>query len=458
MQGSDWKQLFADAALELRQPAGPDPRFSTREGLAQHRHDFIVATHATFKKWQTLVIEQLLILEAVIARDKTHPTPGKVATEWAEYSMAAMRQITDSLVWITSGLNRNRVKRVCLHRRPRPSLSESNYASVMTLVNRYNLDPTVFAQWNDATSCVDIGDVTVHRPLITREPLYIELKEGLHSKEISELVRNPDEKAAAEFAAQHGQKAKKQLERATRQALRGKQAMQLLNYDVGTDPVSGRAMEVVDIGDAGERWADTLSGILDDALNSGSRRIVPTNENCIWVCVGGDENESRIELRDALVECLQKEVDARVTGTVRSNDVGRVINWGESLFRPVTLPLPLLPISANAVGEMLYGRLMRKVLLYFDWHAFAKIIQEEGGVFSWCGKKEAGQRLAEPFATKSFKVFGEVPKVEFGNVTLYPSGANLDEALFDCLEPRSLVKNWRKVSSTAHKGRDNNAD
>ena len=111
------------------------------------------------EKWHDEAVRQLFFHEGFLLREKTHPI-GRGMKELSEYNRAVWRRVNDAIVWSLFGGQRHRVKRLCLYRK-RGNLSESNPESARAALAEINARPMSIAIWNDATSCVDIGDLTV---------------------------------------------------------------------------------------------------------------------------------------------------------------------------------------------------------------------------------------------------------------------------------------------------------
>lgn len=76
---------------------------------------------------------------------------------------------------------------VCLYRN-RGNLSESNPGFSRAALAEINARPLAIAIWNDATSCVDVGDLTVIENGLRPIPRIIELKQGTVNDPIDELL------------------------------------------------------------------------------------------------------------------------------------------------------------------------------------------------------------------------------------------------------------------------------
>lgn len=442
---TEFAKELARAAKELRMPAGSDPRFSTEAGIKANKRDFVTATHKTLRYWHRRGIQELLLLDGFGRAEQANPI-GPVAEEWLQYSRALWRRVSDAVVWVMCGGYRHKVKRLCFYRQ-RNFIDESNPEAALKVLDELNSDPMVLAIWNDATSCVDVGDITVGRPLETADLQFLELKSGEVNRAVLDVLaldENERSNGLARLEEQFGSKARKQFERAARQERRNQQATTLLTQERGLDPVTGLDLEVMEIPDPENFWFSELEATLVRAVStSGTAECVI--DGCLHIYADASPRTHWLDAQHQFVQRMTQ-AEPRITGEKRRNDLGRIVSLHEGLFEPVTLPLFIAPIEPSLVGEVLYGALLRKVFLSLDWQVFAQLIEERGGRLEWTGRKERDQRLSLPWDLRSFAVFGEVPKVVFDDVTLYPTGANLRQVFFDGLSPRNLARNFEEMA------------
>jgi hypothetical protein len=85
------------------------------------------------------------------------------------------RRVNDAVAWGMLG-RREMIRQLCQHR-VRPTLIESNPQSVAMVLDDINKDPLSMAIWNDATTFLDVGDITARRSG-TKELDFIELKQA----------------------------------------------------------------------------------------------------------------------------------------------------------------------------------------------------------------------------------------------------------------------------------------
>ncbi len=261
-------------ARELKQPAGSSPLFATRESISRNRHAFVVECHQTWKKLHDEAVRQILVWEGFLRREQKHPI-GYMARQFGEYNRSVWRRVNDSIVWSLVGLQRHVVKRICLYR-PRGYLSESNPTAARSAIASINANPMSIAIWNDATTCVDLGDLTYVRDGSRPNVEFLELKEGRVNDEVVELIHIDEsefEARFAEFAAKRGKAGLNHYKRVLRQNEINKQALTLLSEDKGINPVTGIDTRVLDLGDIGSETYDAAMGeVLQEALEGPRKK------------------------------------------------------------------------------------------------------------------------------------------------------------------------------------------
>jgi hypothetical protein len=268
---------------DLKTPAGESDNFSSLESIQKNRASFVERCHETWKRLHIESLQRLFFFEGFLRREKTNPM-GRTAKDYAEYHQALIRKINDSIIWSVFGLERHVIKRFCLYKK-RPTLLESNPDDVYAALNAFNAHPMSLAIWNDATSCVDIGDVTYVDNGMQPNPEFIELKSGEVNAEIAELLALQGEEHSLkfeEFKTKRAQAGVKQYERVLRQQKTGEQALSLLANDQGVDPVTGQEMRVVDISIKQASYDTELGQVLTDVL-ANRLEACELIAGCIWI-------------------------------------------------------------------------------------------------------------------------------------------------------------------------------
>lgn len=442
MEGKELHVLLAQAARELKKPAGDSPRFATAQAIQANYNEFVRACHETWKRWHDMAVHEILVWEGFARREKTNPI-GPPAMEFADYNRAIWRRVNDSIIWTIAGEQRHIVKRFCLYRE-RGFLSESNPESVLATLAELNADPNRIAIWNDATSCVDLGDITYVDARKDIEPYFLELKEGKVNKDVLDLIdADPSEFEAMfkEFEKQYGKKGVAQYHRVTRQKTITAQALALLHDEHGTDPVTGLELRVHEIQVAPDTYDDVLDRILTEAI-ARAGAVTEIIDGCLWVHANASKGLDRYEARQRFGELLAErfpQLAKRPSNRV-SEDQDRIVSFTECFAPPLAKPIFLRNLDAENIGAVIYGDLMFKVFLYLDWEAFGVLIREEGGEFVWSSEKDARRARARRKELQPVMIRGRIPQVRVGPMTVSITDPNLVQLFFDGLTSRVTAK------------------
>jgi hypothetical protein len=345
--------------------------------------------------------------------------------------------VNDAIVWSVFGMQRHIVKRLCLYRK-RSFLADSNDVHAMSTVKVLNADPMALALWNDATSCVDIGDVMYIKNGMGPRPVFIELKEGLVNDAILDLLRNDSLEARETFAQKYGSKGVAQLNRVVRQGEISQQALSLLQNERGTDPVTGRETQIIDTEMDDERYDDIFNDMLKSALN-GTEEITERIE-CLRVFI--NTNKDRQKALEWTVRTLESQLGQPLHVSKNKWESDRITDLNDGLYLPMSLPLFLRHVDPQVIGALVYGDLMGRVHLYFDWDEFEKIVQEEGGTFAWSSEKEARRMQAQDPRMRPLIIKSRVPMITGERSKLLLSDPAMVEMLFDGVTPRSIAKRF----------------
>lgn len=374
----------------LRQPAGGDVRFASMESIAAHRDAFVNAVHTTWKHIHVAAIAEIVSIEQMIAKTDVQTLP-KEFFSWLRYVSRIWRRVNDSIAWGMIGRS-HEIRRLCAYR-PRPTLTQSNAAAVAAVMDNFNSVPTAMAVWNDATTCLDVGDLTVRRGGAALE--FIELKEGKVNEAILELhdvvhshQRAGDLVSAANamdaFYSAYGEKGVKQAMRVAKQMMRDCRVMELVNTDRGTDPDLDVPLEVLECSAAPQSYDEEVVACLRRADVDGS--ALTCVDGCVWIYASHGAHHTR---KAAVTEFSRRVFEASPPtktwvkehlGLDHLHPVDSLDRWS---FVPTALPVFLRAFSAEQVVDLVYGGLMGRVLLFFDWQGFADVVRGRGCSLTW---------------------------------------------------------------------------
>lgn len=450
MNKTNPKLIIEKFSAEIIKPAGDAVEFSTIESIINNRKEFVIQCHRTWKKWHKEAVMQLLIYDAFARREKEFPI-GPVVESFGEYNRAVWRRVNDAIIWTLFGMKRHVIKRLCLYR-TRTYLSESNATSAMAIIDILNKDPNSYAIWNDATSCVDIGDITYIQNGISPQPQFIEIKDGKVNAEIIKLLQkeNPEYLAGlGPFSQKYGKKGMDQISRFLRQKKVGEQMMTLLRDEKGTDPVTGQEIKVIESKSENRTYDDILNTLLKESITSKDREVFQSVDDCLWIYVNANENigvhECRRRCIDKLSEALaynKKSLNAKRPAW----DKDRIVCLNDGLPVHVAKPIFLREIDSNIIGEIVYGKLMFRVYLYLDWIKYGEMINNMGAKLIW-SEKEARKALSKKASMRPVIIAGKVPQIDIGSASLPIQDPNLVEIFFDGVMPTTMAA---KIIETGH--------
>jgi hypothetical protein len=438
----DFEEIFRNAAEAMARPAGRRAEFATLTEIARHREPFVVACHQTWNGWHQRAVQEILVFDQILRRNKAQPVAG--LGQYAEDMCALWRKVNDSIVWALLGAERWCVKRLCLYR-PRTYLTENNAEAVLGLLRTLNANPLSVALWNDATSVVDVGDVTYIENGLKPAPVFLEVKEGAVNEEILELITLKGEELEVRFSAfaeARGEKGVKQFERFLRQAQTTSQ-MEILWTDLkGTDPVTGQEIEIFDLGSELSPYDETFGALLQHALERGGE-VFELVEDCLWVYATADSAVSKPAAIGRFRALLEQNGVCVPSGTERlmPHDRDRIVElrWGNS--QPLAKPIFLRAFVPEVVGSLAVGRLAYKVFMYLDWARFAKLCEQCGVRFEWSSEKEGRRMLGKKATMRSALFRGRVGYVHVEGGRFDITDPDLVRMYFDGAPPKAIIEN-----------------
>jgi hypothetical protein len=437
------ERTFAEVAEALARPAGRVQEFSSPEEIAKNRESFVRACHRTWQQWHQRAIEQVLVWDEFLRCENTQPVSPGVG-QFGRYNSALWRKVNDAIVWSIFGTERWIIKRFCLYR-PRGPLIESNPVSALETLATLNANPLGLALWNDATSVLDIGDVTYVPDGMRPDPMFIELKEGQVNAEILDLMELEGAEFDAgfpAFAEKRGKSGVKQFRRVLRQKQTATQVRELLQLQRGMDPATGREIEIVDVGPDAVPYDAGVRQILHRALESGSE-VVELVEDCVWVYANGNpgiDHANAVQRFQSVLEERGVPIPSAAAQAVARRDRDRIVplDWGH--YQPLAKPLLLRQFEPEVIGSLIGGRLMYKVFLYLDWSRFANLVTRTGARFAWSSEKEGRRAAAEPEAVRPALFGGRLAQIQVEDVTMYVTDPSLVQLYFDGLPPKALIE------------------
>lgn len=439
----DYCDIMTSAARELRKPAGDSDRFADLESIRENYDAYICEVHKTWKKWHGKAIEEILFFDSMAAADRKRPI-GEVFSDWTNYMRQLWRRVSDSIVWLMADEDRHYMKRLCLYR-PRGPLTEANPESVFRTMGLLNADPYSIAIWNDATSGIDVGDITFFSKR-TEEMTFLELKEGAVNAEITALNESANDSEYQErfknFVNKYGVSGIEQLKRIERQSQRNEQILELLKTEQGLDPVTGSFIKIRELATLDEYYDDELRDLLTQ-VGSDTKEGYRVIDDSLWIYANKDRSLSVREVTERFQKILEeKEPRFELLFKMRRSpgDIPKTVSINAGFNVPASRPLFLRHLEPEQIGEIAYGPLNRRVLLCLDWEKFGQLINEAGAEFFWSTQKQARRERAEKWSNRSSTIaYGRMPLFRVGEATGSVSGAALIRIMFDGIRPKTLA-------------------
>ena len=437
-------ELFSLVAADLRIPAGDSPLYATAESIQKNLNSFIPTVHDTWKRWHFRAIEEILTFDSAYEADKRMPIKGPFR-EFTHYVRQLWRKVNDSIIWSMAGERRHFVKRLCLYRR-RGLLTEANPKTILKYLDYLNKDPYSIAIWNDATTCVDIGDISFFHHG-NRDWHFIEVKEGSVNDELGAVMKTFDNDnfygSVDSFISRYGIKGKKQLERCVKQSTTNSQAMELLNKEEGIDPVTSMYLKVVELVEVDEFYDDQMKEFIDNAIAKGINDTLVV-DGCLWIYVKGQRTKGEVRAPMRFVEYLRTNNDffrLHSSRRIKGCDMGGIRNLNDSLMMPMAKPLFIRYFTPTQIGEIALGKMMNNIYLFLDMEMFGALLEQNGAAFSWSTPKEARRLCAKPAKDRhSIVYFGRKPQYQIGDVVSDITEPLLTRMLFDGLRPSVMAK------------------
>ncbi len=447
-ESPDYMMELRSATEKLAKPAGASAAFSTIALIEENKDDFVMAVNRTWKELHMTSLERIIEIERLLVSKKCE-IYGKGFIWYLNYIVKLWRRVNDSIIW-SIFKERYYIKRLCLYRK-RPPLIGANIESEMNVLSEFNSNPYNMAVLNDATSCVDIGDITLVNP-IEKIIQHIEIKEGKVNNLISNIFStDPTSKEfnaiVTDFFSAYGEKGFKQLKRFYKQQQRNIQAEELIATEEGYDPYTQRKMKIKESKIIEEYYDEELNSFLTEL--SHTKDGVICIDECLWIYASYNVDYSPEQHKKRFLSLIHESTKNN-TGYIDSvfdmNEEGRVIQIMEWLEQAICIPMFMRNLSDDNINEITTGTLLTRAFLYIDWHQFGKLFRAYDGTFFWSSKKEGRREKAQKFNKRTCMVLDDrIPTIEYKWGKTAITGANLIRILFDGLCPRTIAAQLSEI-------------
>ena len=428
----------------LRQPAGDDPRFQSTELIRQNRAEFLKRVHATWKQIHRRSLEEILQIEAILTPDHRKHLP-KDFVWFLDRTALLWRRVNDALVWLLVGQQDHVIRTIC-HRKDRVRLSEANAGPMLKFLESVNADPQTIVIWSDATTCVDVGDI-VCKSFSGRLNGFIEVKEGVINEKILDLMATkgtPEEITSriADFAEQYGPKAVKQLDRVVRQQQRHGQVTDILNHDRGFHPHRQAEVTILESTVPVESYDHELQQIIDSPADAVALQCI---DRCLWVYADRNQSKPIDEKFTHFQQALSLACPASMQWLrqhLGDAEPFVAVPVEENLFCPEAIPLFLRPLQPETIRDLLIGKLMHSVFLFFDWYVFGQMIAELGAQLTWSTAKEGRRTKAQPEPQRRATFGGRIARIQLPDGHFVEGLSKIYRILFDGITPSTIAAQY----------------
>lgn len=429
---SDPFDLLRRALERLRLPA-PGPRFASPADIDAAPKQFGARCNRSFRAVHMTAVRQILAIEAVL-RESDKKDPKRLHLEaWRNI----WRRVNDSLVWTMLGFQRHLIKRLWLDH-TRAFLADQNPESILDALDSIHKDPRKLGVWTDTTTVVDVGDI-ISRDVLTGVVSLLEVKSGKATDCM--FAGLTCDRAMEYFLKDYGVKGRKQVERFLRQAKRGLDIADAMNQDKFVDFHTGRHLDLTELSTR-DRFYDIELDKMMTSTQPGQMSVFSVDD-CLWLVVGRAPSVQPDQLLDTLTTAVMESATATATREWleqfgASASVGPVSDIRMGLQHPVTQPLFTRLISTGNVIDILRGEAV--VLMYFDWPSFARLVESNGGSFSWSSRKAGRRALAKGRDTCPLLVGERIPTVAREECSFQLGAPLFLRVLCDGLRPESLAQ------------------
>ncbi len=428
----------------LRNPAGE--RFN-QETPPINREEFIEAFHAGIKNLHYSLIEEIIVFEKIkekLKEDKAREPRNRdilSSLKTINEMLMVWRRANDAIAWIIVGFDKNTIKRLS-YDNPRSYLKDQNPRHVMEVLTSINESPMNLAIWNDATSCIDVGDITL---LDKKENTltFIELKEGKVNEAIQNVKQTGCERAAYYLFEQYGKKAIEQLKRSVKQEIKYAQSLHLLKDNKGIDPILQRELAILELAVPDEDYFPELDDLINEArVRDHSIRLI---DDCIWAFAALKSKYSKREMIDMFSNTVMLNEGTELKEWLKTfgckaneNIISPVANIWMGMELKDTLPIFLYDLSTTNVHDLIFGQIT--VLSFIAWHKFAPLIKKHGMDFEWSSKKEGRREKANLTSSNVFCITDKIPTIIKDGDRLFIGPGYVKRMLFDGIRPSCIAK------------------
>ncbi|MDQ8195025.1 hypothetical protein QEH59_11350 [Coraliomargarita sp. SDUM461004] len=384
--------------------------------------DYTRAKHKGFQKAQLIIGEELIKIEKAGKAEK--------------YYECLLRKLADTIAWQLISYHGHIARRL-YKKQKSPTLSTSNYESLVKASKYVIKENLKFALISDLTSFIQVGDLLIVDPLNGKGLSFAEVKEGQVNDEIINLIHDTDgdsnDKLKA-FISKRGKSGLSQLNRVMRQAQRMDSTKNIINDDHGVDSDTGMEIRI----NAKEIEVENLSQKIEHSTEIARTRGWATDiiDDCMFI--GSYTGKMRH---------LSKSVfDVWFHGS-GGNQEDPNYHLALSISSPTSTPIfAHLGFKNETKFDLIQHRTITRVALHID--SFMELSESIGLKMRWGTRREIGKFA--PYIG-NMKRNGRPLVAEIGDTRIPISDALLTRITFDLMTPRSFLTSLLSVHKEVRK-------
>ncbi len=246
------------------------------------------------------------------------------------------------------------------------------------------------------------------------------------------------------LAQQYGENAIKQLERVIRQQQTLDQILAILETDEGFDPYQEARVTVREVRSQDRSYDEILASLIE---RSAKEPVVELIDRCLWIYVDRRPAACAAELIQRFsAEVFQRAppVRAWIAEHYRSK-VLPVLSLDENLYEPAAIPIFFWAFDPETIRDVLVGRLTSRVLLYFDWVEYARLVREHGAELRWSSQKAARAQHSLPHHKRATIVGGRIPIISLPDGRSITGQSRVYRVYFEGILPSVIVSQYIEI-------------
>ncbi|MFH1653030.1 MAG: hypothetical protein ABIE74_03140 [Pseudomonadota bacterium] len=435
------QQMIMTAVDLLREPAGK--KYRSMKDIHNNRDQFIKDFHRGLYSLHVLTIDAIIHTEdKMLLPGSVTPKEVKISKKGWSYIRQLFRCINDSIFWIAyprePGLF---VRRTCRNQE-RGKLKDQNPESILKTMKYLFAEGQCLPIWNDATRCIDIGDITLFSPSGVS---FVELKSGKVNQKISDMMhqKNPDIilKDLNTFVKEHGDHGIKQINRIIRQEDRASKLVDLVENDKVYDPFLDMERNAIAPSKPFERFEDELTSLFKDVRSKNF--VEHSIDDCLHVLVFNRLRGMSIEAGQKIVkEYFQNTMSQPSSEQVDCTNV--IMSLDSSFGYPTSMPIMLRSWLNEDIAKISLGH--TEVYFGFDINAWAKHLQVARLV--WSSTKQGKAEFQKPVDERLLVVHNKIPQlIGLKGNTISLGTMFLQIMLCEGVRPKSLARYYDQFAA-----------